>query len=88
VLVVRAANVAEAQARLADALDEMTKRWRLDEITASAGKPSQISYLVRLRKSTSKDVLLTAVHTRAGDSIVGADMQLAEDTRVEAGARA
>jgi hypothetical protein len=46
----------------------------------NAGKPSVLYYLVRIRKSTSGDDLLTAVRTKATDTITGADVQLAKPT--------
>jgi hypothetical protein len=87
-LVVHTEKVAVAQSRVDDALDDITKRWRLDEVISNTGKPSQLNYLVRLRKGTTREELLTAVHSRAGDSIVSVDLQLSDDTRVGAEANA
>ena len=53
----------------------------LDEVVTNVGKPSELYYLVRIRKSTTKDQLLTAVRSTAGDTISGVDVQLAEATQ-------
>jgi len=42
-------------------------------------------YLVRIRKSTSRDDLLTAIRSKAADTITGADVQLAKPTKGEEG---
>jgi hypothetical protein len=86
VLVVHTEKPADAQAALSEVLEDMTRRWRLDEVTTNVGKPSQLNYLVRIRKSVTRDDVLTAVHSRAAELITSADLQLAEDTRVVAGA--
>jgi hypothetical protein len=57
------------------------KRWRLDEVVTNVGKPSEIHYLVRLKKSTMRDQVLTEIHDRAGGLIESANLELGE--RVE-----
>jgi hypothetical protein len=81
VLVVTTENLAEAQSNVGAALDEVARRWRLDEVLTNVGKPSVLSFLVRIRKSVSKEDLLTAVRVHATDTITGADLQLAEGTK-------
>jgi len=81
ILSVTTEPLSEAQAKVAEALDEVAGRWRLDEVVTNVGKPSEIYYLVRIRKSTSRDDLLTAVRSNAGDTITGAEVQLAEATK-------
>jgi uncharacterized protein DUF4956 len=71
-------NVPDAQRRVELVLDRMTKRWDLDEVITNVGKPSEIYYLTRLKKSISKDVLLTAIHDSAGDVIASVDLESAE----------
>ena len=71
-------NVPEAQGRVEQVLDRMTKRWDLDEVVTNVGKPSEIYYLTRLRKSIPRDVLLTAIHESAGDVIASVDLEAAE----------
>ena len=81
VLIITTENLTEAQSKVAEALEEVTRRWRLDEVVTNVGKPSVLSYLVRIRKSVSKDDLLTAVRVKAADAISTADVQLAEGTK-------
>ncbi len=71
-------KVAEAQQQVEPVLDRMTKRWDLDEIVTNVGKPSEIFYLTRVRKSFPRDVLLTAVHENANGVIVSADLETGE----------
>jgi hypothetical protein len=75
ILTVTTDVVPEAQGRIEDVLDRMTKRWSLDEIVTNVGKPSEIYYLTRLKKSVPRDVLLTAIHQNAGDHISSADIE-------------
>jgi hypothetical protein len=88
VLVVTTENVPEAQARIADALEEVTRRWRLDEVVTNVGKPSELAYLMRVRKSVTREDLLRAVHSRAAELIASADVQFAQDTQISAEAKA
>ena len=56
-------------------LEEKAKRWRLDEVVTHTGKPSEIYYLVKLKKPVTRDDLLTAVHSKASEFIVNADLE-------------
>jgi len=76
ILSITTEKIPEAQERVAAALDEIVGRWRLDEVITNTGKPSELYYLVKLRKSTTRDVLLTTVRARAQDTILGADAEL------------
>jgi hypothetical protein len=87
VLMVTTEKVPEAQARVGEALDEVARRWRLDEVVSNVGKPSELSYLVRIRKSVTREDVLTAIHNHAADTITTADIQLAEDTKVPTGSK-
>jgi hypothetical protein len=78
VLHITADKVPDAQQQVEPVLDRMTKRWDLDEIVTNVGKPSDIYYLTRLKKSFPKDVLLTAVHENANGVIVSADLETGE----------
>ena len=80
VLSVTTERLSEAQVGVAEALDQVARRWRLDQVVTNVGKPSVLYYLVRIRKSTSSNDLLTAVHNKATDTIMGADLQLAKAT--------
>ena len=68
-------NLPESQKRIEQVLDRMTKRWDLDEIVTNIGKPSEIFYLVRLKKSMSRDAFITAVHETAGEVIASAGLE-------------
>lgn len=86
VLVVVTDKVTDAQQRVGDVLDAMARRWRLDEVVTNVGKPSELSYLVRIPKSVTKDQLLTEVVNKASDVIASADVQLADEVQqVDAG---
>ena len=76
VLAVSSAKVGEAQQKIEPVLDDVTKRWKLDEVVTNDGKPSELYYLLRLRKSTTRDQLVTAVRAAAGDLIESADVEL------------
>lgn len=56
-------------------LGKKAKRWKLDEVVTHTGKPSEIYYLLLLRKSVTRDDFITAVRTEAGDTIVVADLE-------------
>lgn len=87
ILVITTDNLTEAQSKVGEALDEVARRWRLDEVLTNVGKPSVLNYLVRIRKSISKEDLLTAIHGKAAAAIATADVQLAEATKIATGAR-
>jgi flagellar hook-basal body complex protein FliE len=78
ILTVTTDNVSEAQKQVEEVLDRMTKRWDLDEVVTNVGKPSEIYYLARLKKSMPRDVLLTAIHENADGVIASADLEVAE----------
>jgi hypothetical protein len=75
ILTVTTDAVSEAQGRIEEVLERMTKRWSLDEIVTNVGKPSEIYYLTRTKKSISRDVLLTAIHENADGFIASADLE-------------
>jgi hypothetical protein len=56
----------------------MTKRWKLDEVITNTGKPCEIYYLVRLKKSVPRDDLLTALHQNADGLIDSANIETGE----------
>ena len=57
-------------------IDEIAKRWKLDEVVSNDGKPDELYYLLRLRKSTTEDELVTAIRSAAGDVIESVDVEL------------
>jgi hypothetical protein len=78
VLTITTDKVPEAQKQVEQVLDRMTKRWDLDEVVTNVGKPSELYYLTRLKKSIPRDVLLTAIRENAGDVISTADIETGE----------
>src|SRR2546423_726232 len=84
VLTITTDNVPEAQKQVEQVLDRMTKRWDLDELVTNVGKPSELYYLTRIKKSTPRDVLLAAIHENAGDVIASADIETGELANAQA----
>ncbi len=75
ILTVTTDAVPEAQGRIEEVLERMTKRWSLDEIVTNVGKPSEIYYLTRTKKTISRDVLLTAIHENTAGFIATVDLE-------------
>jgi hypothetical protein len=80
ILTVTTDEVSEAQRRVEEVLERMTKRWSLDEVVTNVGKPSEIYYLTRVKKSIPRDVLLTAIHENADGVIASADLETSAPT--------
>jgi hypothetical protein len=78
VVAVTSDSVPEAQKQVEEVLERMTKRWKLDEVVTNTGKPCEIYYLARLKKSIPRDVLLTAIHENANGVIASANLETAE----------
>jgi hypothetical protein len=70
--------IAEAQPLVEEVLNETTKRWKLDEVVNNEGKPDELYYLVKTRKSISREELVTELHSRAGATITAADLEVGE----------
>jgi hypothetical protein len=64
-------------------LDKITKRWKLDDVVSNDGKPSELYYLVRVRKTATRDEFLTQIRAAAGTSLLSADLELREPTPLE-----
>ena len=79
VLSVTTDKTPEAQERVGGVLDEVAGRWRLDEIKTHDGKPSQMYYLVLIRKSMTRDDLITSVRAGAIDSIIDVEVEIEEE---------
>ena len=75
VLSITSDHVAEAQQLIEKVLDEKARRWRLDEVVTHTGKPSEIYYLVKLKKPVTRDDLLTAIRASAGEFLANADLE-------------
>ena len=91
ILTITTDAIGEAQQGVEEALDHIARRWRLDEVVTNVGKPSELYYLVRVRSSTTRDAVLTAIRSSVGDKIVAADLEIggaeakeAEEKKVEA----
>lgn len=85
VLTINTNDVADAQELVEGVLEEKSKRWRLDEVVTNTGKPSEIYYLLRPRKSVSRDELLTAIRDVAGNKIENANLESREAVEEEVG---
>ena len=69
ILSLTSTDLTAAQMHVETALDEHAKRWKLDEVVTNDSKPSELFYLVRLRKSDTKDTLITSIRKLAGTSV-------------------
>ncbi len=78
VLSITTYHVPEVQEHVEEVLDKMAKKWTLDEVVTNTGRPSEIYFLVRLKKSVPRDDLLTAVHEGADGMIDSANLETAE----------
>jgi hypothetical protein len=76
-------RITDAQTRTEAVLDKVTKRWKLDEVVTNDGKPSELYYLVKVKKSMTREEFLTALRANAGELISSADLELGEDIPVE-----
>jgi hypothetical protein len=85
ILTVTTDALTEAQQSVEEVLEEVARRWSLDEVVTNQGKPSELYYLVAVRKATTRDDLLTVIRTRAGDKIVAADLEIGGALAKEAG---
>jgi hypothetical protein len=75
---------AVVQPALEETLDRFTKRWMLDEAVSSEGKPTELSYLVKLRKSMPGDALMTEIRSVVGTKLTACDIELSEALEEEA----
>jgi hypothetical protein len=75
VLTITSNEVADAQERVEKLLDQMAKRWKLDEVVTNTGRPSEIYYILKPKKSVDRDELLTAIREVAGDKIEHVDLE-------------
>jgi hypothetical protein len=87
VLTVTTTELADAQKHVAKSLDEVTKRWKLDETVSHTGKPSELYYLVRTRKSVNRDALLSAIRAGGNGSISDVDIEIGNALAKENGER-
>ncbi len=78
-------HVGDAQELVERVLDRLGKRWKLDEVVTHTGKPSEIYYLVKLKKAVTRDDILTAVRDEAGDRIESVALESREAVEENAG---
>ena len=76
-------SLSETQQLVRVALDKVAKRWKLDDVVTNEGKPSELYYIVKTRKSATRDDFLTAIRATAGDSIASADLEISDPTPIE-----
>ena len=69
---------ADAQKQVEAALDQSTKRWKLDELITNNGKPSEFYYIVKTRKSVPRDALVTAIRASGNGTIESLDVEVGE----------
>lgn len=84
VLTVTTDNVSDAQQKIEQVLDKMTKRWKLDEVVTNTGKPSEMYYILKLKKSVPRDDLLTGIHQGTEGLLDSANLETGGQTRVKA----
>lgn len=76
VITVLTTKIADAQRQIELALDETTKRWRLDEVVTHREKPSELFYLIRQRSGVTSDAILTAIRRESNGNIVDASIEV------------
>lgn len=76
ILSVRSENATAAQRSVELALDRFVKRWTLDEAVSDGGKPTEIFYLVRLRKGETRDQMLTLIRSELDASVEAVELEL------------
>jgi len=76
ILSITADDIGKARKSVEPVLEETAKRWKLDAVEKSDGKPSSLYYLVRIKKASSEADLLTAVRMSANDGIADAAVEM------------
>ena len=85
VLAVTTTELDGAQKHIEKTLNDVSKRWKLDEVVTNAGKPSELYYLLRTRKSVNRDAMLTAIRSGGNGFIDQADLEVGDALAKEAG---
>ena len=83
VLTLTTDNVGDAQTKIEQVLDKMTKRWKMDEVVTNTGKPSEMYYLIRMKKSVPRDELLTGIHQGTEGLLDSANLETGSQTRTK-----
>ncbi len=73
----------EAQKIVESVLDTHTKRWKLDEVVTQKDRPTEVFYLARIKKKSSRDDLLTNLRAKANGTIDAADCEVGDALSVE-----
>jgi hypothetical protein len=76
-------KIDEAQKILEKVLDSHTKRWKLDEVITQKDRPSEVFYLARIKKASSRDMLLTQLRAEANGTIESAECEVGDALSVE-----
>jgi hypothetical protein len=76
VLTVTTESVTAAQAAIELVLDTLARRWRLDQVITTEGKPSELYYLVGVRKLVEHDRFITAMREGCGDTILSVHLEI------------
>jgi hypothetical protein len=66
------------QPSVEETLNRLTKRWTLDEVVSEEGKPTELSYLVKLKKSMPGDALMTEIRSVVGSKLLACDFEVSE----------
>ena len=66
------------QPGIEEVLSRFTKRWMLDEAVTTEGKPTELSYLVKIKKSMPGEALLTEIRSAVGSKLLSCDFELSE----------
>ena len=85
IITVTTPSLSETQHRMAEVLDKVTKRWKLDQVETNVGKPSELYYLVRTRKSVTRSDILTAIRVHCEGLIGEADVEIGDAIARESG---
>ena len=85
VLAVTTTELDGAQKHIEKTLNDVSKRWKLDEVVTNVGKPSELYYLVRQRKSVDHDAIVTAIRSGSNGFIDQADIEVGDALAKEAG---
>jgi len=75
VLSITTNDVGDAQPLVEYVLDKMARRWKLDEVVTNTGKPSEVYYILKLKKSVTRDEFLTAIRDNASEKIEHVDLE-------------
>jgi hypothetical protein len=70
--------IADSEKHAEAVLDRYAKRWTLDECITNEGKPSELFYLLRMKKDVTKDQLLTAIRQDGGQLFDSLDLEVGE----------